>query len=139
MAKNAPRLYPESNKNYEAAIKQFKKVVIAFPDNQNVRNRIKWLETLQKVKHNQVILKEIELKQIAGRYGDRLITLKENQLYYRRNSGNEYMLKPMTKSLFSVGNIFEFRLEAVRDKNGKVIKLLGHYINRPTDESLRSD
>lgn len=129
----------ESNKNYKAAINQFKKVVAGFPDNQNLRNRIKWLETLQKVKHNKVVLKEIELKQIAGRYGDRLITLKQGQLYYRRNGGNEYMLKPMTKSLFSVGNIFEFRLEAVSDKNGKIVKLLGHYIDRPTDESPRTD
>ena len=129
----------ESNNDLKSALKQFKKVLAAFPENQNIRARVNWIENLAKYQGNTISLPRKEMKQIAGRYDVRLITLKDNQLYYRRDGGNEHLLKPLTKSLFSVGDIYEFRLEAIRDKQGKVAKLVGHYINGRKDESLRSE
>ena len=57
-------------------------------------------------------------------------------LYQRLNRDWSKMI-PMTDTLFSVEGFDFFRLEVVLDENGDAIKLIGHYQDGSTDESLR--
>ena len=128
----------EENKNYAKAITEFEKVLEAFPDNNNVKFRLDWLKTLLKTKELAISLKLDDLKKIAGQYGPRTINLKDNSLFYSRSGGSEYRLSPLTHNLFAVGDLYEFRLEIVRDATGNAVKLIGHYVNGYKDESDRN-
>lgn len=129
----------ESNNDFELAIKEFKKVIAAFPDNQNVRSRIEWIRSMDNARKNPVSMKELNPHLIIGNYNQRVIIFRDQNLYYHRGGGKEFLLKPLTKNMFSVGDIYEFRLEVVYDETGLVNKLVGHYINGGKDESIRSD
>ncbi|NMH59150.1 beta-lactamase family protein [Alteromonas sp. MYP5] len=129
----------ESTGNYVAAIKHFENVIAVYPENQRLVKRIGWLETLQNAGQSQIILTATERLSMVGQYGVRNISLSGSQLIYQREKGTTYPITPITKSLFQVGDIYEFRLEAVKDEERNVVKLIGHYIDGNKDESLRSN
>ncbi len=128
----------EAKQNYKQAINLFRKVVEAFPENNSIANRILWMETLLKSEESDFKLDNAKRKLLVGEYGDRKIELIDGKLLYSRSGREKHELKPMSENLFSVGNSYEFRLEAEYENN-KVVKLIGHYINGYSDQSFRTD
>jgi hypothetical protein len=78
------------------------------------------------------------LASYAGSYGPRTLTLVGGQLVYQRAPNAPMVATPMSDRLFCFEDIMYFRVEVVLDESGQPVKLVGHYDNGQTDESLRS-
>ena len=78
------------------------------------------------------------LGRYVGSYEDRVISLQDGHLFYQRGDRPKMRMLPMSKSLFYFAEIDFFRLEVVTDLGGAPIKLIGHYDNGTTDESVRT-
>lgn len=81
-------------------------------------------------------LEESQLKQFAGDFGPRKITLTGSKLFYQRDAGPEYELKPMAEDLFMIEEIPYFRLKFVREE-GKIIAIEGIYDNGRRDKNIK--
>lgn len=77
-------------------------------------------------------------KEYEGNYQDRVISLENGDLYYRRGEGQKRKLQPLTATLFQPEGLDFFRIQFVTNTSGKVEKLIGHYDNGNKDESVRT-
>jgi len=77
------------------------------------------------------------MERFAGDYGPRHIKLREGRLFYQRDGGQEYRLTPVSRNTFIFEGKADFRIRFESDKSGKVVKIVGLYIQGNTDESLR--
>jgi hypothetical protein len=77
------------------------------------------------------------MEKFVGDYGPRHIILRDGSLYYKRDGRPEYRLIPLTRNTFALEGYASFRLQFVSDKNGRISKVIGLYIQGDTDESLR--
>jgi hypothetical protein len=79
------------------------------------------------------------LADYVGDYGARRITESDGQLYYQRGNGPRLELHAMpTPDRFHVGHLDDFRVQFLRDENGKVTGLKGLYGNGRVDENGRN-
>lgn len=120
------------------AIKYFAQVTQQFPQNRRVKNRIAWLKQSLESKSKTIHLSSKEQMAITGQYGPRHISLIDNNLYYQRQGNAKHQMHPLTPDLFAIGDIFDFRIEVIKDAQDKPIKLVGHYVNGFQDESPRT-
>lgn len=79
------------------------------------------------------------LTRYAGTYEDRVIRLENGGLYYQRGDRPSMQMIPMTATMFRFESLDYFRLEVVLDASGTPVKLIGHYNNGSTDESIRTE
>lgn len=84
------------------------------------------------------ILGAAELERYAGRYGDRVVSVREGSLYYQREGRPPMRMIAVRAGLFRFDEAPGFRLEIVTDASGSPQKLVGHYRDGRTDESPRS-
>ncbi|MBN2184648.1 MAG: S41 family peptidase [Candidatus Krumholzibacteriota bacterium] len=82
-----------------------------------------------------VKLTKKQMKKYEGTFGPRRVFLKDGELWYQRESGSPYLLEPMDKDLFRVGDIGYFRLSFGRDSSGGIVKVIGLYNNGRVDEN----
>jgi hypothetical protein len=78
------------------------------------------------------------LASYAGTYYPRTLTFEDGALWYRRIGNPRMRAIPMSETLFRFAEIEYFRIEVVLDESGQPVKLVGHYDNGTTDESLRN-
>jgi len=83
-----------------------------------------------------VILDEKLLLQYEGDYGNRVLTVENNELYYQRRGRDKVKLIPLKSDLFYLEGDKEFRIKIIKDKD-KVVALRGEFSNGQGDESLR--
>lgn len=79
-----------------------------------------------------------ELKQYAGEYELRTILYKEQTLFYKRENAPEYKMMPIRDDLFILQGLDYFRIKFKKNKNGKVIELIGLYKNGSISPSKRT-
>lgn len=99
---------------------------------------IDWASAGVKAKLNPVVIDSGKLARYAGTYEDRILTVVDGALVYQRGERPPMRAIPMSQNLFHFDEIDYFRLEVVTDTSGQPIKLIGHYDNGQTDESIRS-
>ena len=72
-----------------------------------------------------------------GQYGQRSITLEDDNLIYQRGKGRKLTLSPMGKTdYFHVGELDYFRIQFERNAGGDVTGLVGHYSDGRTDQNV---
>jgi CubicO group peptidase (beta-lactamase class C family) len=98
---------------------------------------ISWAKELIRVTKTPVTVPVDTLKQYVGDYGPRHITLREGNLYYKRDGRKEYRLIVLSTDTFTPDGLTWFRIRFDRDKDGKVSKIIGLYIYGNQDESPR--
>jgi CubicO group peptidase (beta-lactamase class C family) len=99
---------------------------------------LQWARDALKVEKKPVVLTAEEMEKFAGDYGPRHITLRDGRLYYQRDGRPVYGLIPISKNIFALEGYGPFRIQFVEDESGKVIKIVGHYIQGNTDQSPRT-
>ncbi len=102
-----------------------------------------WFAQFYKARAFPVTLSAKELNRYAGKYGPRRIVIKEGDLYYYIDDWSvprEYRLLKLSGNVFVFDNDYldGVRLDFEMDKNGKVSKLIGLYIDGSRDE-LKKD
>lgn len=95
-----------------------------------------WILVGEKAKQNPPRVEEKILKTYAGIYDERKVTFENGTLFYQR-TGPKYRLVPMTGRLFALEGLDYFRVEFTV-KDGKVIELVGLYINGLREPSPRT-
>lgn len=79
----------------------------------------KWIADMLKGKYNPVTLSKATLKNYAGKYGERQITLQGNTLYYQKEGQSKFKLIPISEKTFLLGDEVELKIEIVVE-NGRV-------------------
>jgi len=77
------------------------------------------------------------LNKYVSDYGPRHIILRDGNLYYQRDGKKEFRLHAISENTFLLEGYNNFRIHFIKDKNGKVTKIIGLYIDGSKDESLR--
>jgi hypothetical protein len=78
------------------------------------------------------------MNKYAGKYGPRMITLEDGELYYQREGRPKYKMIPMSQDTFIFDEVRYFRLKFVSDSSGRVTEVVGLYDNGRTDSSPRT-
>jgi retinol-binding protein 3 len=84
-----------------------------------------WIISGLDAKANPAQVEEMVLKTYAGVYGERKVTFENGALFYQR-TGPKFRLKPMTRTLFAVEGLDDFRVEFTV-KDGQAVELVGLY------------
>jgi CubicO group peptidase (beta-lactamase class C family) len=121
----------------EDAIAAYRAAVEVDPADETSARQVEWLTELLDVAINPVVVPDELLASYAGTYGPRVLTLEEGILHYQREGGRKYTLIPLATNLFAFEGMTVFRIELASDQSGAISKIIGHYINGTTDESLR--
>ena len=87
-------------------------------------------------KNKHVIFAKGLLNTYAGDYGDRILYVDNNELYYQRKGRNKTKLTPLSQELFMIPGIDSFRLKIIKEA-GKVVALVGLYIDGTSDKSVK--
>ncbi|MBV9962044.1 MAG: S41 family peptidase [Parafilimonas sp.] len=96
----------------------------------------KWALTTLKAKQHPVKIDENILKTYAGKYGHRLISYNNGDLYYQRDDAPKIKMIPLEKNLFELEGIEDFRLNFVIKEN-KVVAVIGLYKDGESDKSMK--
>ena len=81
---------------------------------------------------------QARLRTYVGNYTERKITLRTGFLhYYHHFYKTEHRLIPVSLDTFAVDGLNWFQMRFVCDESGKPIKIIGMYLDREPDESLR--
>jgi CubicO group peptidase (beta-lactamase class C family) len=132
------RFYFETGRNKEA-LDPLQKALELDPKNPFAKQSLPWVKEVIQAEEKPIVIPEETLVKYAGTYGPRHVRFQEGRLYYQREGRNEYELVPLSQDTFSLKNRSIFRLRFVSDESGKVLKVIGIYIDDRTDESLRTD
>jgi hypothetical protein len=105
---------------------------------EEARRLLEWVQKDLDSRLHKVELSPAQLQEYVGQYGPRQIFLEDGNLYYQRDDRPSYLLEPMDKDLFRVGDLDYFRLSFGRDADGAIDKVIGLYDNGRQDENYRS-
>lgn len=79
------------------------------------------------------------LKSYIGNYGPRMISLKDNNLYYQREGTEiQYKMIPLNDKEFMLKKNNSFRLKFIVE-NGQSLAVEGHYDNGSSDKNLKTE
>lgn len=134
----APDLVVASDNALDVAHREALKKISTRTTNERDRMMLDWAITGLDSKINPATIDMASLSGYAGAYGERAIKFENGKLYYRRGGNPWAALIPMSETLFRMENVDYFRLEVVRDGQGKPTALVGHYDNGMVDRSERS-
>ena len=129
--------YLDMGKNQDA-IDSFEGSLRIRTGNRLATRGLQWAKDALNAEKKPVDLSAEEMQKFAGDYGPRHITLRDGQLYYQRDGRPEYGLIPLNENTFALEGYGPFRIQFVADESGKVIKIVGHYIQGNTDQSPRT-
>jgi len=105
--------------------------------NVEIKNKLEWdIETIKSAMIT-VSIDEIAMAGFAGKYGERNITIENGALYYQRTGRPKFRMIPMSDNKFRFKEMEAFRIEFVKDANGKTNQLIGIYDNGQRDISER--
>jgi CubicO group peptidase (beta-lactamase class C family) len=132
------RFYFETGRNKEA-LSPLQKALELDPKSPFAKRYLPWVEETIQAEEKPVVIPDETLIKYAGAYGPRQVRFRDGHLYYQREGRKEYKLVPLSQDSLYLKGRGVFRLRFVSEKNGKVTKVIGMYIDGRTDESLRSD
>jgi CubicO group peptidase (beta-lactamase class C family) len=120
-----------------AARASFDRLLKIRADHAGAKRGVQWAEDVLRADKDPVVLTAAEMRKFEGDYGPRRIRLRGGDLYYQREGGLEYKLRPLTRELFSLEGNAPFRIRFVADGAGRIVKLVGFTIAGESDESPR--
>jgi tetratricopeptide (TPR) repeat protein len=123
--------------NNELALVQLEKALELDPQNVDGKRYLKWVQDMARVENDPITLPVETLKKFVGDYGPRHITMRDDKLFYTRDGGSEILLIPISEDTFALKGINYFQIHFVSGENGKVVKIIGLYLDGRQDESLR--
>jgi hypothetical protein len=115
------------------------KALIEKADDPDIKRQLDWAIESKKAVLEPYTPPEGVLQDYVGVYGPRRIWMEGEELYYQRGENPRYMLTPMAADKFMIPELDYFRLEFVRDDEGKVVKVVGLYDNGMTDAHERDN
>lgn len=133
-----PDIAVPSSKAFDVAYTQALKKLSDRLTDPDRKAAIAWIAEGREALLNPVKTDPEILKQYAGAYGDRTISLENGDLYYQRQGRPKYRLIPMTTEKFALDGLDRFRLQFVRGSDGSITELIGMYDNGMRDRSPRS-
>jgi hypothetical protein len=101
------------------------------------KKMLAWTADGLKAKMNAAVLTEEQLRQYAGSFGPRKITLENGSLQYQREGRPKFKMVPMGNDTFAIEELDYFRVSFERDGTGRYNKLIGLYDDGHTDSNVR--
>ena len=124
-------------RDYEKALRNYEKSVELDSNNKGGVRSIDWIKERIEVENNPVMVPVETLRRYAGDYGPRHVMLEGNTLFYQRDGNPRYRLIPLADDFFALDGLETFRMRFVADDEGRIVKIVGHYINGNQDETPR--
>ncbi|MDX9857544.1 MAG: S41 family peptidase [candidate division Zixibacteria bacterium] len=103
-----------------------------------IKLRYDWVIAGLEAAYKPVVIDSEKLASYAGVYEDRRLWVEGGALWYQRGDRPKMKAVPMTETLFRFDDVDYFRIEIVTDVTGNPVKVVGHYDNGQTDESMRT-
>jgi len=122
---------------YEPALKNYKKALELNPNDENGERHVAWIAARLDAATNPVTVPVETLRRYVGDYGPRHVMLEDGTLFYQREGNPRYRLIPMAQNLFALDGLETFRMRFVADDAGRVVKIVGLYLNGNEDETPR--
>lgn len=133
-----PDIKVDADDAFEVAKLEAMKNLIPKLKDENRKQRLEFAYKIARALHEPFKLSEKLMKSYAGAYGPRNIIFENGQLYYQRVDRPKYKMISLSETMFCFEDLDFFMLEVVTDEKGAPLKLIGHYDNGQTDESLRT-
>ncbi|MES2288019.1 MAG: S41 family peptidase [Bacteroidota bacterium] len=133
-----PEIEVPSNKALETAeIKIFDDLISNTKDTVELFN-LNWDFDLIKAVNNPITLDTLTLSEYAGVYNERVFTLENGKLFYQRTGRPKFELEAMSPTVMKgKGNTY-FKIEFVKNDQGKVDKVNAYYQDNRTETSYRN-
>ncbi|HEX2162516.1 MAG TPA: S41 family peptidase, partial [Thermoanaerobaculia bacterium] len=103
------------------------------------RRELAWTAAMLADRAKTVELSAAELAAYAGSYGPRIVEVEGGRLVYRRGEGARHPLHPVGGDAFLVGELDDFRVRFDRDASGRVVALVGLYLDGREEPSPRGE
>lgn len=154
LLRRAVRIHPESvagraalgellmgGGRYDSALAAYRAAAELVPSDPGERaeidRAIEWLEPAVEALARPVYLPPDALERLVGDYGPRHVTLRDGALHYQRDGNRRYRLIPMSEDTFLLDELGSFRIRFVSDDAGRVVRIVGLYVNGNEDETPR--
>ncbi|QCW98858.1 S41 family peptidase [Aggregatimonas sangjinii] len=103
---------------------------------ERLRAFYKWPLAELKLKTDPVNVDPKTLKSYAGSYGPRKVVFEKGKLFYQRDGGTNYEIRPYSTNEFILKGLDNFRIRFLSEE-GEITALQGLYENGGTDKSIR--
>ena len=131
-----PHIEVEQQQAFNTAYAKALEDLIENNPDENAQARYQWIIEGLKAGEQTIELSDADIKAYTGNYGPRVITTKNNDLYYQREDGPQYKLIPMGNHKFMIEEIPYFRIQ-FEHQNDQVTALIGQYDNGRTDRNKK--
>ncbi len=132
-----PDVKVDKEKAFDVAYQMALEKQIAKEDLKELKSEANWTLDEIKAKQKPFVLSDKAMKEYAGNFGPRTISLENGELYYQRESRPKMKMIPMKEDVFRFDDIDYFRLRYIRE-NGKIIAVEGMYDDGRTDRNEKS-
>ena len=122
----------------EAALKKMEDCLAINPKFLRALKGRDWILIALEAGKNPIVLPSDRINSYAGDYGPRHIRFRDSVLYYQREGGEEYRLIPLKADLFALQGNGSFRIQFVKDEEGRITEIIGHYLDRQSDHSPKN-
>jgi hypothetical protein len=133
-----PDIEVPRDKAFDVAYARALKGLLEKTTDPDKKGALVWISEGREAILNPVKVDIETLKQYAGSYGPRVITLENGDLYYQREGRPKFRLIPMTTDKFMLDGLDSFRIQFVRDSGGNVTELVGMYDIGQSDRNART-
>jgi hypothetical protein len=128
---------PQEKALQTAHMEAVKKILERTKDEDRKRN-LNWIVETMNTLSNPAKIDAGLMQKYAGKYGPRVITMENGELYYQREGRPKYKMIPMSVDTFVFDEVKYFRLKFVSDSTGRVTEVVGLYDDGHTDSSPRT-
>jgi len=105
--------------------------------NPEIKSFFNWAIEGLNAKQNPISLSETILKSYVGKFGPRIISFENGNLYYQREGRPKFKMIPMMETYFALEGMDTFRIKFI--KEGKnIIALEGHYSDGNIDKNEKT-
>ncbi len=131
-----PNVTVPSSKAFDTAYKLALGKLVTKTKDETYKSKISWFLKMKEIEDNPSKPSTSQQKMFTGIYGPRAITLEKGELFYQRQPAPKLKMIPISETIFKFNEVPYFMLEVVV-KDGKAVKLIGHYNDNDgrTDES----
>ena len=132
-----PDIEIPSNQALEVAQVKALEFLLEKSNDEKIKRFYEWNLGAIKAVLKPVIIEKSTLEPYVGIYGQRIISLENNTLYYQRGQGNKYELIPLTKNDFLLKGMTSFRIKFIVEKGQNII-LEGNYEDGRSDRDFKN-
>lgn len=134
----SPHIKAKNTEAYDKAYKMILDSLYLSVQDEESKLKMKWALDGIELKSTLYVVPDKDLVDYSGSYGQRIISLKNNKLFYKR-FGPESEMIPIRKDLFAVQGMDNFRVIFERNSDNKIIGLIGWYEEGRQDKSTRTN